>query len=120
MRVAVEIAVALLISSVAQAAEPPASATPLPKPIAAPAAAQTRVPLKLGIGDIRKYMMPNEFRAAVALSEAERNAIIVEGDMPAAPGAMAAQSSAEPLAWKLEAETTGVFAPNFAIEGGLM
>jgi hypothetical protein len=66
MRVWIGITVALLISQLAQATEPP------------------RAPLKLAIGDVRKYMMPNEFRAAIA-PDGDKTTIVVEGDRPTAP-----------------------------------
>lgn len=83
MRVPVGIAVALLMVSAAQADETPARAATA-KPAAPPASSATRQPLKLGIGDVRKYMMPNEFRAAVS-PDSEHATIVVEGDRPAAP-----------------------------------
>jgi hypothetical protein len=83
MRVPVGIAVSLLIGSAAQAVEPPARAAS-PAQATTPASRSARQPLKLGIGDVRKYMMPNEFRAAVS-SDSDRATIVVEGDRSTAP-----------------------------------
>lgn len=83
MRVPVGIAVTLLMGSAIQAAEPPARAAS-PAPASTPTTSPARPPLKLAIGDVRKYMMPNEFRAAVS-PDSERATIVVQGDRPAAP-----------------------------------
>ena len=49
----------------------PAPAVPNPKPA-------LQKPLDLRIGDVRKYMMPNEFRAALDAPDAEKNTVVVE------------------------------------------
>ena len=79
MNIRFAIAVALMVGATAQAAEPPV------KP--APAATQTapHPPLKLGIGDVRKYMMPNEYRAALNVADADKSTVIVEGARAVAP-----------------------------------
>ena len=76
--------IALIFSAAVEAAEPPAHATPAEKPARAPAAAttSTRAPLNLQIGDVRRYMMPSEYRAAVSGSD---STIVVEGERPAPP-----------------------------------
>ena len=48
-------------------------------------AATARPPLKLHIGDVRKYMMPNEYAAAIGAPDAEKTTIIVEGKRPLLP-----------------------------------
>ena len=56
-------------------------------PIAPPAAMATdsaRKPLDLRIGDIRKYMTPEEFRALLAPAD-ESNTVVVKADAPLAP-----------------------------------
>lgn len=78
------IGVALIFSAAVQAAEPPAT-PPAEKPAAAPTTTTSRAPLKLQIGDVRKYMMPNEYRAAINAPDAERTTIVVEGSRPAPP-----------------------------------
>ena len=89
MQVLIAIAVALLASAAAQSAEPPASAKKPAKPAPAAAApapaakpATPAAPLKLQVGDVRKYMMPNEFIDALSAADAERTTIIVQGDRP--------------------------------------
>jgi hypothetical protein len=61
-------------------AEPPQRHSSAPKPgapvrpgMASPA------PLKLQVGDVRKYMMPNEYRAAINAPDADKSTIVVEG-----------------------------------------
>ncbi len=90
MRARIAIGFALLLAAVTQAAEPPAPVVPAEKPaVATPAPkstlAATRPPLKLGIGNVRNYMMPNEFRAAVNGSDADKSTIVVEGEREAPP-----------------------------------
>ena len=69
-------------SSTPAAAPPPASApapaVPNPKPA-------LRKPLDLRIGDVRKYMMPNDYRAALNVADADRATVIVQGERPVAP-----------------------------------
>ena len=40
---------------------------------------------KLGIGDVRKYMMPNEYHATLNMADADKATVIVEGTRGAAP-----------------------------------
>lgn len=72
---------ALTVCGVVDAAEPPAHAAfaPAAKP-ALPAK-----PLDLRIGDVRKYMMPRDFQAAVKASDAEANTVVVEGQREVVP-----------------------------------
>ncbi len=84
MRVPVGIAVTLLICSAAQAEPPARGAQSAPAQTPAPASRPARQPLKLGIGDVRKYMMPNEFRTAVS-GDSDKATIVVEGARPVAP-----------------------------------
>ena len=60
----------------APAATPPAATERISRPLVA---ASARPPLKLHVGDVRKYMMPNEYLAAIDAPDAERTTIIVEG-----------------------------------------
>jgi hypothetical protein len=90
----------MLVCAATQAADPP-----LPQPgQVAPDAADTRAafenpaatgtpaaaakparpPLDLRIGDVRKYMTPEEFRAIVSGNE-ERNTVLVEANRPLLP-----------------------------------
>jgi hypothetical protein len=61
---------ALLLSAAAAAADPPKPAATAPV---------VRKPLNLKIGDIRKYMTPNEYLAAISVPDADRSDIVVEG-----------------------------------------
>ena len=71
-----------------QTAQTPAAA---PAPASAPAPAvpnpnpALRKPLDLRIGDVRKYMMPNEFRAALDEPDAEKNTVVVEAQRELLP-----------------------------------
>jgi hypothetical protein len=86
----VGLGIALAACAAAEAAEPtavvpPAQTTPPAAAVPAPAnpkpaiEAATQKPLDLRIGDVRKYMMPNEFRAAIDAPDAEANTVVVEG-----------------------------------------
>jgi pyruvate/2-oxoglutarate dehydrogenase complex dihydrolipoamide acyltransferase (E2) component len=66
------------------AATSPRSTERISRP-APTAAASARPPLKLHVGDVRKYMMPNEYAAAIGAPDAEKTTIIVEGKRPLLP-----------------------------------
>jgi hypothetical protein len=119
----IAIAVALLIGAAAQAAEPAATAGTVPakKPAAAIQPA-VRVPLKLGIGDVRKYMMPNEYRAALNMPDADKTTVIVQGERHVAPlqselpqpvglGAVYSLFRHPTSAWRLFVPDTSAYAP---------
>jgi hypothetical protein len=76
--------ITLFMGAAAQAADPPAPPS-AEKPAPAPVASITRAPLKLQVGDVRKYMMPNEYRAAINAPDADKNTIVVQGERPAPP-----------------------------------
>ena len=61
---------ALLLSVAAEAADPPKPA--VTRPVASK-------PLDLRIGDIRKYMTPKEYLAAINAPDADKTDIVVEG-----------------------------------------
>jgi hypothetical protein len=77
-----------------EAAEPPTTSTPpsaaVPAPAAAPAPTPAKnpapvpaakpapKPLDLRVGDVRTYMMPSEYRAALGAPDAEKNTVVVE------------------------------------------
>jgi hypothetical protein len=71
---------ALLLATAASAADPPV-----------PVRAQTppptvRKPLDLRIGDVRRYMTPDEFRANVTgARDEERNTVVVQARVPLLP-----------------------------------
>jgi hypothetical protein len=70
----------LMLIASASLAEPPQRNSIAPK-AGAPARPGTTspAPLKLRIGDVRKYMMPNEYRAALGAPDADKTTIVVEG-----------------------------------------
>lgn len=71
-----------MFASGALAADPPIgsqAATPAAAPMT-----PIRKPLDLRVGDIRKYMTPEEFRALLAPAD-ESNTVIVKADVPLAP-----------------------------------
>ena len=90
----VGLVVALAACAAVEAAEPTAVAPPVQPasaPVAAPAPAvpnpkpAIQKPLDLRIGDVRKYMMPNEFRAALDEPDADKNTIVVEAQRELLP-----------------------------------
>ena len=88
----VGLGVALAACAAVEAAEPAAIASPVQTTkasAAAPAAPNPkpaiRKPLDLRIGDVRKYMMPNEFRAALDAPDAEKNTVVVEAHRELVP-----------------------------------
>ena len=95
---------ALMLCAAAQATDPPAQPSkPAPAARAAASASQrnpvaTGAPLKLHVGDVRKYMMPNEFRDAIGAPDADKTTVIVQGERAAAP-----LQSTQPLAQGLPA-----------------
>lgn len=107
----VGLGLALVLCGAAQAADPPVRSTPQQNtPVQATLPAKR--PLDLRIGDVRKYMMPNEFQAALSAPDADKNTVVVEGtrDLPPLksqqqiPGAIIAPfwAMAHPLqAWKI-------------------
>ena len=72
-----------VLAGAAFGVEPPAPVTPSrpaaeqPAPLSGEAPAP-RKPLDLRIGDIRGYMMPKEYQAAVDQPDADKNTIVVE------------------------------------------
>jgi hypothetical protein len=100
MHARLAIGLILLLGAAVAAAEPPRRNSPAQKPanaVTAPGKASP-APLKLSIGDVRKYMMPHEFAAMVRAPDADRNTVVVEGervllpakfDQPVPPGIIA-------------------------------
>jgi hypothetical protein len=98
MKIRRSLAWALLLATAAAQAEPPQRNSTAPR-----AGAPTRpgttspAPLKLQVGDVRKYMLPSEYRAAIGAPDADRSTIVVEGQRvlpvkstdPVAPGLLA-------------------------------
>ena len=95
--VAIGFVLALGIVAEASGADSPEAASPAtPAPASAPAPrvmerisrptpSATARPLKLHVGDVRKYMMPNEYAAAIGAPDADKTTIIVEGKRPLLP-----------------------------------
>ena len=119
MNIRIAIALASMVGPAVQAAEPPAKAAAT----AAPTATQApRAPLKLGIGDVRKYMMPNEYRAALNVPDADKTTVIVRGERPVGPlqselprpvglGAIYSLFRHPTTAWRLFVPDTSAYAP---------
>ena len=84
----VGLGVALAACAAVEAAEPTAVVPPA-QPASTPAVPNTKPaiqkPLDLRIGDVRKYMMPNEYRAALDEPDAERNTVVVEAQRELLP-----------------------------------
>lgn len=89
---------ALLLLAASVQAEPPQRNSAAPRPGAPTKPGTTSVaPLKLQVGDVRKYMMPSEYNAAIGAPDAEKTTIVVEGQRvlpvkstdPVAPGIIA-------------------------------
>lgn len=119
MNIRIAIAVALMAGTAAQAAEPPVPVNLLKLQ---PAVQVPRAPLKLGIGNVRKYMMPNEFRAAIDAPDADRTTVIVQGERAVAPlrselpqpvglGAVYSLFRHPTNAWRLFVPDTSAYAP---------
>jgi hypothetical protein len=66
---------------------PVAATAPAPaaKPAPVPAAKPARKPLDLRVGDVRTYMMPSEYRAALGAPDAEKNTVVVEAKRESLP-----------------------------------
>ena len=131
MKTGVAWAVTLMLCATAVADEParaPAASTQTPRP-AAPTRTTSPVtaekvakPLDLRIGDVRKYMMPNEYRAAMNAPDADRTTVIVQGERPTAPlqselpqpvglGAVYSLFRHPTSAWRLFLPDTSAYAP---------
>jgi len=79
MKRRVGLGITLAACAAVEAAEPTAVAPPAnTAPAAAVQPPPVRKPLDLRIGDVRKYMMPNEFREALAAPDADKNTVVVE------------------------------------------
>jgi len=80
---------ALMACGVVAAAEPPVVPSNAVQPAVVqppvPTTTPTRKPLDLRVGDIRKYMMPNEFLATVRAPDADSDTVVVEGQREVVP-----------------------------------
>lgn len=84
-RLTVGVALVLAASAEVLAADPPAPTAKVEKPAPTPTKSSVRAPLNLQVGDIRKYMMPNEYRAAIDATDADKADIVVQGEREAPP-----------------------------------
>ena len=75
MKASVGMGLALVICGAVEAADTPGRANPA----ANPPVTSAPKPLYLHIGDIRKYMMPNDFAAAINAPDADKSTVVVEG-----------------------------------------
>jgi len=72
--------IALFVLAASVQAEPPQRNSTAPR-AGGPVKPGTTspAPLKLQVGDVRKYMMPSEYRAAIGAPDADKSTIVVEG-----------------------------------------
>ena len=98
IRLTGSIGMMLLLVAMCAAADPPKRNSGAPK--TAPGVARpgdlSPAPLKLHVGDVRQYMLPSEFAAAVNAPDTENDTVVVEGSrqkllplksmQPVAPG----------------------------------
>ena len=76
----------LAVCAAADAAEPAPTSAALPsRPAAAAVAPAPAKPLDLRIGDIRTYMMPDEYRAALGAPDADKDTVVVEAKRELVP-----------------------------------
>jgi hypothetical protein len=119
----------LLLCAAAEADEPAPPQTPtVQAPRPGPAtpvqrnATTASRPLNLRIGDVSKYMMPNEYRATMNVPDADKTTVIVQGERRVAPlqselaqpvGLMAVYSLFRhpTSAWRLFVPDTSAYAP---------
>jgi hypothetical protein len=78
----IALGIALVACTAAEAVEPVTAPKPAPAVTAKPLPAK---PLDLRIGNVRNYMMPNEYREALGMPDADKNTVVVEGNRPLLP-----------------------------------
>ncbi len=74
-----------IVAGGVHAADPPAGPKAVPPASGVIADGSPRKPLDLRVGDIRKYMMPDEYRALLEGRDEERNTVVVEANVPRLP-----------------------------------
>lgn len=77
--------IALSFCAAVRAAEPAAAPRKPPSGTETKPPAAERKPLDLRIGDVRKYMLPDEYRANLTGREEEKNTVVVEARVPLLP-----------------------------------
>jgi hypothetical protein len=83
----IALGIALVACAAADAAEPAAAAKPVAAAKSAPAVTQKvpAKPLDLRIGEVRNYMMPDEYREALGAPDADKNTVVVQANQPLLP-----------------------------------
>ena len=89
MKFGLKLGFALVVCGVVEAADQPARPAPAESAATAPAKpanpAKPARPLDLRIGNIRNYMMPRDYQAALKVPDAESNSVVVEGQRVLVP-----------------------------------
>lgn len=80
MRIESAIAFVLMLGGVTFAADPPSATTTPTKPAKVATTKPAPKPLDLRVGDVRNYMMPNDFKEAIQAPDPEKNTVVVEGE----------------------------------------
>lgn len=78
----IALSIALVACTTAEAVEPVTAPRPVPAVAAKPLPAKR---LDLRIGNVRNYMMPNEYREALGVPDADRDTVVVEGNRTLLP-----------------------------------
>ena len=130
MKSAIAWGLSLMLCAAAGAAEPAAAKPPgaeAPRPAPATSTQQPNTTSKtrtldLRIGDVRKYMMPNEYRSTMNMPDADKTTVIVQGERQVAPlqselaqpvglGAVYSLFRHPTSAWRLFVPDTSAYAP---------
>lgn len=78
----IALSIALVACTSAEAVEPVTALRSVPAVTAEPLPAKR---LDLRIGNVRNYMMPNEYREALSMPDADKDTVVVEGNRPLLP-----------------------------------
>ena len=78
----IALSIALVACTAAEAVEPVTALRSVPAVTAEPLPAKR---LDLRIGNVRNYMMPNEYREALSMPDADKDTVVVEGNRPLLP-----------------------------------
>ncbi len=79
--------VAMAVCTAAEAAEPAVAQPAATPPVAVTAKPAPKLPKRLDLRtrDVRFYMMPNEYRAAIGAPDADKNTVVVEANRELLP-----------------------------------